>query len=88
MGDEQRRLAVALPNRLYVELARLAAEGRTSMSQLVCDAIELLVQTRIDPDMSVRMPMEPCIDPDKMHGAADGFGGSDEGSQYDLKRPR
>jgi hypothetical protein len=29
-----------------------------------------------------RLPLEvrmPCLDPDKMHGAADGFGGSDEG---------
>lgn len=74
-----------MPVRMYDALAKLATERRASMSTIVCESLELLLWERFGPDMSVRT--EPCLDPDKMHGAADGFGGTDEGSQYDLKHP-
>jgi len=84
----KRRLGVLLPVHVYDGLAQLAVMRQSSMSTIVSESIELLLRTQVDPDMSVRVAprRNVCLDPDKMHGAGDGFGGSDEGSHLCPKK--
>lgn len=84
----ERQIRVRLPVDLYEKLARMAVAEKTSVSNLLCRAAELVIQNA--PRSSRGVPghtrHKVCLDPNKMNGAGDQFPGTDEGSQYD--RPR
>ena len=82
----ERQIRVRLPIDLYEKLAHLAIDKGTSVSNLICRGAELVLQRSPRRSSGDGQTHKVCLDPYKMHGAADQFPGTDEGSHYD--RPR
>jgi hypothetical protein len=71
----------------------LLCEGARDLLTRQGDVLEAVAQLQnpgrpmgYAPTLGLPQRRDVCTDPDKMHGAADGFPGSDEGSQYDPKK--